>query len=334
MFVANRANLNDGTTMASAMFSFITSLANSRFINTIANSLSNISAHYDISNNMFRSFLSQDMTYSCAIFDHPGESLEAAQYHKLDRIIHNARLVASDHVLEIGSGWGSFAIRAASKIGCRVTTLTLSIEQKKLAEERIRAAGLSHKIIVLLCDYRLHTLPNGHYYDKIVSIEMIEAVGREFLTGYFERVHELLVPKDGIAVFQVITMPETRYKRYCSEVDFIRKYIFPGGHCPTVSSLVGAINEGSKGNLLVDSIENIGAHYVDTLSAWKAAFGRHWPEIQASLMAEQQINQEDSLIFKRKWEYYYSYCEAGFATKTLGDVIVTTARECTTALLK
>lgn len=196
---------------------------NSRFVNSISNSINNISAHYDISNDVFASFLSRDMTYSCAIFESKDDTLETAQYRKLDRIIRQARIQSDDHVLEIGSGWGSFAIRAVQKTGCRVTTLTLSIEQKALAEERIQAEGLQDRISVLLCDYRRHVPVQP--YDKVISIEMIEAVGKEFLETYFAKVNECLKDDGGIAVFQVITMPETRYARYCREVDFIRKWV-------------------------------------------------------------------------------------------------------------
>jgi cyclopropane-fatty-acyl-phospholipid synthase len=223
MFIHNRSNLDDATTWASSIFSGINFLMNSRFVNSVSNAINNISAHYDISNDMFASFLSPDMTYSCAIFESKDESLQTAQYRKLDRIIRQARITKEDHVLEIGSGWGSFAIRAVTKTGCRVTTLTLSKEQKVLAEERIRAAGLQDGISVLLCDYRNHV--PAQPYDKVVSIEMIEAVGKEYLDTYFSKVNEFLKKTGGIGVFQVITMPETRYERYCKEVDFIRKWV-------------------------------------------------------------------------------------------------------------
>lgn len=163
------------------------------------------------------------MTYSCAIFETKNESLETAQYRKLDRIIRQARIGRNDHVLEIGSGWGSFAIRAVQKTGCKVTTLTLSAEQKILAEERIRSAGLQREIAVLCCDYRKHVAL--HPYDKVVSIEMIEHVGNVYLETYFAKVSEFLKKDGGIAVFQVTTMPETRYEKYCKEVDFIQKWV-------------------------------------------------------------------------------------------------------------
>src|SRR5271154_1268955 len=223
MFLHNRSNLDDATTWASSIFSGINFLMNSRFVNSVSNAINNISAHYDISNDMFASFISKEMTYSCAIFESKDETLETAQYRKLDRVIRQARITSEDHVLEIGSGWGSFAIRAVARTGCRVTTLTLSIEQKILAEERIRAAGLQDRISVVLCDYRKHV--PAQPYDKIVSIEMIEAVGKEFLSTYFAKVNEFLKKEGGIAVFQAITMPETRYERYCKDVDFIRKWV-------------------------------------------------------------------------------------------------------------
>lgn len=175
----------------------------------------NIAAHYDISNEMFEAFLSPDMTYSCPIWlplsnpKHVGETLEQAQYTKLGRFISNAKIQESDHVLEIGTGWGSFAIEAVRKTGCRVTSLTLSKEQKALAEERIAAAGFTDNIEVLLCDYRALPTPREGAYDKVVSIEMLEAVGKEFLATYFECVDKLLKKEGGIAVFQCITMPET-----------------------------------------------------------------------------------------------------------------------------
>lgn len=164
---------------------------------------------------------------------------------KLDRFIKKARIKGSDHVLEIGNGWGSLAIRAVQKTGCRVTSLTLSREQKELADKRIAAAGLTNHIEVLLCDYRALPTPKEEYYDKIVSIEMLEAVGREFLATYFVCVDKLLRPEGGIAVFQCTTMPETRYEGYTQGEDFIQKYIFPGGHLPTVTQLVESITKGA-----------------------------------------------------------------------------------------
>ncbi|KAG9243948.1 Mycolic acid cyclopropane synthetase-domain-containing protein [Calycina marina] len=331
LFIQNRTQLGNATTLTSSLSATVTGLA--RSTNTLSNSLLNIQAHYDISNEMFAAFLSPDMTYSCPIWRVPSsadsepETLEAAQMTKLNRFIDGARIKSSDHVLEIGTGWGSFAIEAVKKIGCTVTTLTLSIEQKALAEKRIAAAGFEDKIEVLLVDYRRLPIPEV-LYDKVVSIEMLEAVGAEYLETYFTCIHKLL-KKDGIAAFQCITMPEGRYEEYVTGEDFIRKFIFPGGHLPSISQLVEKINKGSKGTLVVEKIENIGGHYAKTLRLWNQEFMRNFESrIRPALMLEHgDMNEEKVEVFKRKWEYYFTYCEAGFASKTLGDVIITVGRE-------
>lgn len=294
-------------------------------------------AHYDISNEMFAAFLSPDMTYSSPIWcsksdpAHATETLEQAQMRKLDRFVDNTHIKSTDHVLEIGTGWGSFAIRAVLRTGCRVTSTTLSIEQKELAEQRIREAGLSHRITVILCDYRnLEVPPNGGY-DKIVSIEMLEAVGKEYLETYFRCINKLLKREGGIACFQCITMPEARYDAYAKSDDFIRRYIFPGGHLPTVTQLINSVTAGSVGSLVVDNVENIGPHYAKALRLWREAFLEKWEDtIKPQLLREKQgeaMDKEGAEVFRRKWDYYFRYSEAGFATKTLGDVIFTVGRE-------
>ena len=276
----------------------------------MANAQLNISAHYDISNAMFAAFLSEDMTYSCPIWaplsdsKSEKESLEAAQERKLQAFIDGTRIKSTDHVLEIGTGWGSFAIAAVGKTGCRVTSLTLSREQKELAEERIAAAGFTDRVEVLLCDYRALPMPREGPYDKIVSIEMIEAVGYEYLETYFQCVDKLLKPQGGIACFQSITIPEARYESYSKGEDFIRKYIFPGGHLPSVSQLVRSIEKGTKGTLIVDSIANIGGHYAKTLRLWREKFERNFEtEIRAALLDEHEgMRQADVDLFRRKWQ--------------------------------
>ncbi|KAL8840718.1 MAG: hypothetical protein Q9170_001236 [Blastenia crenularia] len=333
IFIINREHLANGTTLTSSLASTITSLA--RSTNTLANSQLNVSAHYDISNGMFAAFLSEDMTYSCPIWlpitdpKSVFQTLEDAQDLKLQYFIKAAKLKASDHVLEIGTGWGSFAIAAVKTTGCRITSLTLSREQKELAERRIATAGLQDHIEVLLCDYRALPAPKDGVYDKVVSIEMLEAVGREYLDTYFQCIHRLLKKDGGIAVFQCITMPETRYETYAKSEDFIRKYIFPGGHLPTVSQLVGSIDRGSKGTLIVDSILNIGGHYAKTLRLWRESFERNFDsKIRPALLREHKnMAEKDVELFRRKWQYYFTYCEAGFNTKTLGDAILTVGRE-------
>ncbi|KAE9371221.1 cyclopropane-fatty-acyl-phospholipid synthase [Stipitochalara longipes BDJ] len=331
LFILNRNQLGNATTITSSIAATITGLA--RSTNTLSNSLLNVSAHYDISNEMFAAFLSDDMTYSCPIWktqsswDDGEETLEAAQMTKLNRFIDGAHIKPTDHVLEIGTGWGSFAIEAVRKTGCRVTSLTLSIEQKALAEKRIAAAGFADRIEVLLMDYRALPTPKV-LYDKVISIEMLEAVGREYLETYFGCIHRLL-KKDGIAVFQCITMPEGRYEAYAKGEDFIRKYIFPGGHLPSISQLVENISKGSEGTLVVEKIENIGGHYAKTLRLWREAFMKNFDSrIRPALMMEHKdMGEKEIEVFRRKWEYYFVYCEAGFSTKTLGDAIITVGRE-------
>ena len=308
IFILNRNQLSNATTLASSLASALTTLA--RTTNTLANSQLNVSAHYDISNDMFAAFLSDDMTYSCPIWlpssspQSAIETLEDAQETKLQYFITAAKIKPSDHILEIGTGWGSFAIAAVRKTGCRVTSLTLSREQKELAEKRIADAGYAGNIEVLLCDYRVLPTPTQGFYDKVVSIEMLEAVGREYLDTYFARVHKLLKPEGGIAVFQCITMPETRYEAYSKGQDFIRKYIFPGGHLPTVSQLVGSIDRGSNGSLIVDDIMNIGGHYAKTLRLWNEKFQANFQtRIKPALLDEHRgMKQKDVELFKRKWE--------------------------------
>ena len=327
LFVVNRKYLSNGTTLFSNLSGKVAGLV--RKTNTLQNARLNISAHYDISNDMFAAFLSPDMTYSCPIFlpkSNPNsahETLEQAQYRKLSRFIRNANIKSSDHVLEIGTGWGSFAILAVEKTGCRVTSLTLSQEQKTLAEDRIRAAGFQDRIKVLLCDYRSLPVPKEEEkYDKVVSIEMLEAVGAEFLETYFRCIDNLLKSEGGVAVFQCITIPESRYAGYSEGDDFIRRYIFPGGHLPTITQLLDAVRAGSSSKshppqLIPETVENIGPHYAKTLRLWRQVFMQNFSsEIRPALMKEhgeegKKMSEEDVDVFRRKWEYYFSYCEAG-----------------------
>ena len=310
IFILNRNQLSNGTTWTSSLASAATTLA--RKTNTLANAQLNIAAHYDISNAMFAAFLSDDMTYSCPIWAPKidsktmDESLEDAQERKLQSFIDSARIKQTDHVLEIGTGWGSFAIAAVRKTGCRVTSLTLSVEQKELAEDRIASAGYTDQVEVLLCDYRALPMPREGPYDKVVSIEMLEAVGREYLDVYFECINNLLKPEGGIACFQCITIPEARYENYSKGEDFIRKYIFPGGHLPTVSHLVSSIERGSRGSLIVDSIVNIGGHYAKTLRLWREKFERNFEDAICPALLEEHdgMRREDVELFKRKWQVW------------------------------
>ena len=259
---------------------------------------------------MFEAFLSDDMTYSCPIWapqsspKSSSERLEEAQQRKLQYFINAAKIKSTDHVLEIGTGWGSFAIQAVKQPGCRVTSLTLSRAQKELADNRLAEAGCTENVEVLLCDYRALPMPKEGPYDKVVSIEMLEAVGREFLETYFSCIDKLLKADGGIGVFQCITMPEARYEGYAKGEDFIRKYIFPGGHLPTVSQLVGSIEKGSGRSLIVDSIYNIGGHYAKTLRLWREKFEQNFDSIirPALLSEHEDMTSRDVELFKRKWQ--------------------------------
>jgi cyclopropane-fatty-acyl-phospholipid synthase len=343
LFILNRDYLSDGSTITSVVTTGLARLIHAG--NNLENARLNVSSHYNISNKMFAAFLSPDMTYSSPIWlpkSNPksvDDTLHDAQIRKLDRHIHNMHIKGGDHVLEIGTGWGSFAMRAVQRTGCKVTSLTLSVDQKELAEDRIKAAGMSDHITILLCDYRSLEVPETGPFDKIVSIEMLEHVGKEYLTTYFGCVDKLLKKDGGIASFQCITMPEPRYEAYTKSDDFIRRYIFPGGHLPSVSELGKSIHQASGGSLIVDGIENIGPHYAKALRLWREAFLAKWEsEIKPDLLNKnkdhEDMDEETAEVFKRKWDYYFRYCEAGFATKTLGDIILTVCREGATEMLE
>lgn len=281
-----------------------------RKANDVATARLNAAAHYSLSNDMFAAFLSPDMTYSAPLWLpasdplYATDTLEEAQLRKLQYAISATQIKSTDRVLEIGTGWGSFAILAAKTTGCRVTTVTPSEEQKKLAEERFKAAGLSDRIEVVQADYRQVRLKDGRRFDKIVSIEMIEHVGHAFLDTYFECVDRYLKRDGGIGYLQSITIPETRYSAYLRGEDFIKKYIFPGGHLPTVSGLVASINKGSKGRLIVEEIKSMGAHYPRALRCWNEKFHENFEEkiVPALLKSHHDMTKAEICVFKRKWE--------------------------------
>lgn len=272
---------------------------------------------------MFAAFLSPDMTYSCRIWlpksdpRSAAESPENSQRRKLQRFIDNAHTKPTDHVLEIGTGRGSFAIQAVQQIGCTVATTTLSPEQ------RIRATGLANRIIVQQTDYRDLQTPATGPYDNIINIEMLEAVGAAHLETYFAGIDRLLKRDGGVAVFQYITIPNARHAAYARSNNLIRRCIFSGGHLPAVARLISTIAAGSRGALAVDGVENIGPHYAKALRLWREAFLR---EFGAAARACGDWGR-DVEVFRRKWEYYFAYSEAGFATRTLGDDVVTVVRE-------
>ena len=272
--------------------------------NTRAGSRRNIAAHYDLSNDFFGLFLDETMMYSCAVFPHEESSLAEASRYKNARICRKLDLRPHDHLLEIGTGWGGFAIHAAGEYGCRVTTTTLSREQYDLARERIARAGLQDRVEVLLEDYRDLT---GRY-DKLVSIEMIEAVGHHYFDDYFQRCGELLEP-DGLMLLQAITICDWAYERARRSVDFIKRYIFPGSCIPSVAAIGDSLARAT--DLRPVHVEDIGPHYARTLAAWRERFMGELSRVREMGFSE---------TFIRMWEYYLCYCEAGFQERYISDV--------------
>jgi cyclopropane-fatty-acyl-phospholipid synthase len=272
--------------------------------NTRAGSRRNIAAHYDLGNDFFRLFLDSTMMYSCAIFEHPRMTLEEAQHVRIARICRKLDLKSTDHLLEIGTGWGGMAIHAAQHYGCRVTTTTISRQQYELAQERIDAAGLSERVTLLLEDYRDL---DGHY-DKLVSIEMIEAVGDEYYDAYFRQCGRLL-KDDGLMLLQAITIADQRYALARRSVDFIQRHIFPGSTIPAVTAMLDAAKRES--DLKLVHLEDVGPHYATTLRKWRENFFRN-------IQAVRGLGYPESFI--RMWEFYLCYCEGGFEERAIGNV--------------
>jgi len=279
--------------------------------NTRAGSRRNISVHYDLGNDFYRLFLDETMMYSCALFERPEMTLAEAQVAKLDAICRRLELGPEDHVLEIGTGWGGFALHAAGRYGCRVTTTTISRSQHALAAERINAAGLAGRINLLQKDYR----DLEGRYDKLVSIEMIEAVGHQYYGEFFRRCDALLKP-GGRMLLQAITIADRHYERARREVDFIKRYIFPGCCIPSVTALAQAMTASST--LRIVHLDDIGPHYATTLRLWRENFLAQALRLHAQGMPQ---------TFLRMWEFYLAYCEAGFAERALGDAQMLLLRE-------
>lgn len=272
--------------------------------NTRGGSRRNIAAHYDLGNDFFRVFLSEDLMYSSAIFADEHEPLELASARKLDRICRKLALSPVDRVVEIGSGWGGFAIYAATNYGCHVTTTTISREQHALVRERVAAAGLCDRIEVLLEDYR----DLGGRYSKLVSVEMIEAIGHQYLDVYFGKIGKLLEP-GGMALVQAITIEDHRYRQALRSVDFIKRHVFPGSFMPSVSAMLAAA--ASASDLRLFHLEDIGPSYALTLKHWRERFMARLAEVHA---------QGFDRRFVRLWEFYLAYCEAGFRERSVGTV--------------
>jgi len=272
--------------------------------NTKKGSRKNIAAHYDLGNEFYELFLDETMTYSCGIFEEPESTLAEASFAKYDRICRKLRLGPDTEVLEIGSGWGGFAVHAASRCGCRVTTTTISRQQFEGARERIRAAGLDDRVTLLQEDYR----DLRGTFDRLVSIEMIEAVGYGYLETYLGCCARLLKP-DGMLLLQGITMPDHLFDRYRYSVDFINRYIFPGSCLTSVASLTGAAARAT--DLRLVHLEDITGHYARTLREWRKRFFERIDDVRSLGYPEE---------FIRMWEFYLCYCEGGFAERYIGDV--------------
>ncbi|AOA06766.1 MULTISPECIES: SAM-dependent methyltransferase [Pseudomonas] len=270
--------------------------------NTRKGSQKNIAAHYDLGNDMFEQFLDPTMMYSAAQFLTADDTLEQAQLNKLQRICQKLDLKPTDHLLEIGTGWGSMALYAAQHYGCKVTTTTLSKEQFDYTQARIEALGLQEQVTLLLEDYRDLT----GQYDKLVSIEMIEAVGHHFLPSYFKQCSQLLKPH-GLMLLQAITIREQRYEQAKSSVDFIQRYIFPGGALPSVQKMLEIVGKDTDMNLM--HMEDFGLHYAKTLRLWHENFRRAHGRLT-------ELGYDD--YFLRLWEFYLCYCEGGFLERSIG----------------
>ncbi len=278
--------------------------------NTRKGSRANIAAHYDLSNDFYALFLDETMAYSCGIFEHEGSTLHEASLAKFERICHKLQLRPEDHLLEIGTGWGGFALYAAAQYGCRVTTTTVSQRQYELARARIQEAGLEDRIELLQEDYR----DLRGRYDKLVSIEMIEAVGHHYLETFFRCCSERLKP-EGLMVLQAITIEDQIYERQTRSADFIKRYIFPGSCIPSVTAMTRAMTRTT--DLRIFHLEEITPHYVRTLQEWRRRFTQRLDAVRTLGCTEE---------FIRMWEFYLCYCEGAFQERYLREVQIIFAK--------
>ncbi|THH20552.1 hypothetical protein EW146_g850 [Bondarzewia mesenterica] len=365
IFIYNRENLQNLDSSFSWLFSLPQRLTSYRFLNTLSNSRSNISAHYDLSNDMFTAFLSQDMTYSCAIFPdldgdlqshhssfvksvrnltkhlpspplssgspspsasppstpfhESGDELYEAQILKLQHITKKARILPGHHVLEIGSGWGALALHILQSISdTQIDTLTLSMHQHSYITRLIKLNRLEDRVRVHLMDYREMPTEWAGKFDRVVSIEMLENVGKENFATYWSSIDRVMKKKTAVGVVQVITLPEG---------------LFPGGFLPSLMNLHETITSATEGRFLVDSISNIGPHYARTLREWRWRFVNNFDMIEKALHREHpgsfegENGQLELKVFWRKWIYYFCYCEVGFTTRLINNHIITFTRE-------
>jgi len=318
LFVINREVLNDMDSRWSWVSQPFLKLFHFWNRNSKAGSARNIAAHYDIGNELYQLMLDDTMAYSCGIFLQPDCTLQQASIAKFDAACRKLDLQPGDHLLEIGTGWGGLAIHAAQHYGCRVTSTTISRQQYELARVKVAETGLSERITLLLDDYRdLHG-----QYDKLVSIEMIEAVGAQYLDTYLKKCASLLKP-EGAMLLQAITLQDQLYAQALKSVDFIQRFIFPGSFIPSVAAISHALSKVT--DFKIYHLQDIGPHYATTLRHWRERF-------HAQLPAVRQLDYSDSFI--RLWEYYLCYCEGGFAERQLGAVqMLLTKPRCRRAVL-
>lgn len=304
VFARNRHILDDMETGMARAANGLLGMWHAFNRNSLKGSRRNIAAHYDLGNEFFAAWLDDSMMYSSALFEDDGDTLEQAQANKLDRICRKLRLGPDDHLLEIGTGWGGLAVHAAQHYGCRVTTTTISNEQYEHARERVRSAGLEGRIELLTRDYR--SLEGR--YDKLVSVEMIEAVGHQYLDTYLAKIDQLVKP-DGLALIQAITIEDYRYAQAIRTVDFIKRYVFPGAFIPSVSAITRSMANATRLGLV--ELADFGASYAKTLAVWRERFEASWDEIRAMGFDE---------TFRRRWLWYLAYCEGGFRERAISDV--------------
>lgn len=309
IFVANREVMNRlDQGWAAALQRPLLKLFHWANRNSRTGSARNIAAHYDLGNELYQLMLDDTMAYSCALFPHADASLEEGSVAKFDAACRKLDLKPQDHVLEIGTGWGGFAIHAAQRYGCRVTTTTISKQQHDFAVRKIAALGLSDRITVLLNDYRQLSGQLSGQFDKLVSIEMVEAVGANYLDGYFRHCARLLKP-EGAMLLQAITLQDQHYRQALKSVDFIQRYVFPGSFIPSIEALSASMTRAS--DFKIFHLEDIGPHYARTLRLWRERFFRNIGRVR-------ELGYGDSFI--RLWEYYLCYCEGGFMERQLGTV--------------
>jgi cyclopropane-fatty-acyl-phospholipid synthase len=304
LMVVNRDLMNDVDSGWSRLSAPLFKLAHWLNRNDKSGSRRNIAAHYDLGNRFFELFLDETMAYSCGIFEHAGSTLLEASTAKFDAVCSKLALKPGQHLVEIGTGWGGLAIHAARHYGCRVTTTTISREQYELAKERVARANLSDRVTLLLEDYR----DLKGEYDALVSIEMIEAVGHQYLDTYFRKCSGLL-RSDGAMLLQAITIRDQFYDQAKRDVDFIKRFVFPGSFIPSVAAIAASLARVTDMKLY--HLEDIGPHYARTLRLWRERFMARQNEVRAQGYPES---------FVRMWEYYLSYCEGGFEERQLGDV--------------